>query len=102
MVEYLNEKFISDTKTDSSLIGYLSYVEKTEENRKKNNVSLNYDIRLKQKKSSEKENGNMNISLKISEIFPIKEDDLLKKIKNDIYLRESVKLFVDMINFKKT
>ena len=67
-----------------------------------NNVSLNYDIRLKQKKSSEKENGNMNISLKISEIFPIKEDDLLKKIKNDIYLRESVKLFVDMINFKKT
>ena len=30
------------------------------------------------------------------------QEDLMKKIKNDLYLRESVKLFVEMIDFKTT
>ena len=44
----------------------------------------------------------LNTSVEISEIFPVKEEDLLKKIKNDLYVRESFKLFVEMLSFKES
>ena len=100
LVEHLNSTFQVDSKTDSSLINYLSFVKKTENNRKKDEVSLNYNIRLNEKKTSDTNNNSLGTTIKISEIFPIEEEDLLKKIKNDLYLRESVKLFVEMINYK--
>ena len=102
LVKHLNSTFKIDTKTDSSLINYLSFVKKTENNRKKDKVSLNYNIRLIEKKRSNTDNNSLDTTIKISEIFPIEEEDLLKKIKNDLYLRESVKLFVEMINYKST
>ena len=102
LVKHLNSTFKIDTKTDSSLINYLSFVKKTENNRKKDKVSLNYNIRLSEKKRSNTDNNSLDTTIKISEIFPIEEEDLLKKIKNDLYLRESVKLFVEMINYKST
>ncbi len=102
LVEHLNTKFINDTKSDSSLINYLSFVKRTEENRKKNTISLNYETRLEEKKQSDSQNNSLNTSLKITEIFPIEQEDLKKKIKNDLYLRESVKLFVEMIGFKNS
>ena len=77
-------------------------LKKTENNRKKDKVSLNYNIRLNEKKTSDTNNNSLGSTIKISEIFPIEEEDLLKKIKNDLYLRESVKLFVEMINFKSS
>ena len=40
--------------------------------------------------------------MKLSEIFPIEKEDLMEKIKTDLYLRESVKLFVEMIDFKSS
>jgi hypothetical protein len=84
------------------MINYLSFVKRTEENRKKNSISLNYETRLQEKKSNESDNNSLNTSIKITEIFPIEQEDLMKKIKNDLYLRESVKLFVEMIDFKTT
>ena len=90
------------SKSDSSIINYLSFVKRTEENRKKNSISLNYETRLQEKKSNESNNNSLNTSIKITEIFPIEQEDLMKKIKNDLYLRESVKLFVEMIDFKTT
>ena len=84
------------------MINYLSYVIKTEENRKKNKISLNYETRLNEKKSNDSKSNSLETSIKISEIFPIEEEKLLDKIKSDLYLRESVKLFVEMITFKES
>ena len=102
LVEHLNTKFSNDSKSDSSIINYLSFVKRTQENRKKNSISLNYETRLEEKKSNESDANSLNTSIKITEIFPIEQEDLMKKIKNDLYLRESVKLFVEMIDFKTT
>ena len=102
LVKYLNEKFNNDIQSDSSLINYMSFVKKTEENRKKNSISLNYQTRLNEKKSDDNINNNLNTNLKLSEIFPIEKEDLMEKIKTDLYLRESVKLFVEMIDFKSS
>ena len=102
LVKYLNEKFNNDIQSDSSLINYMSFVKKTEENRKKNSISLNYQTRLNEKKSDDNINNNLNTNVKLSEIFPIEKEDLMEKIKTDLYLRESVKLFVEMIDFKSS
>ena len=102
LVKHLNTKFSNDSKSDSSIINYLSFVKRTQENRKKNSISLNYETRLEEKKSNESDANSLNTSIKITEIFPIEQEDLMKKIKNDLYLRESVKLFVEMIDFKTT
>ena len=102
LVNHLNSQFLQESKSDSSLINYLSYVIKTEENRKKNKISLNYETRLNEKKSNDSKSNSLETSIKISEIFPIEEEKLLKKIKSDLYLRESVKLFVEMIIFKES
>ena len=102
LVNHLNSQFLQESKSDSSLINYLSYVIKTEENRKKNKISLNYETRLHEKKSNDSKSNSLETSIKISEIFPIEEEKLLDKIKSDLYLRESVKLFVEMITFKES
>ena len=102
LVDHLNSQFLQDSKSDSSLINYLSYVRKTEENRKKNKISLNYETRINEKKANDSKSNSLETSIKISEIFPIEEEKLLDKIKSDVYLRESVKLFVEMITFKES
>ena len=102
LVKYLNNKFNNDIQSDSSLINYMSFVKKTEENRKKNSISLNYQTRLNEKKSEDNMSNNLNANVKLSEIFPIEKEDLLDRIKTDLYLRESVKLFVEMIDFKSS
>ena len=102
LVDHLNSQFLQDSKSDSSLINYLSYVSKTEENRKKNKISLNYETRINEKKVNDSKSNSLETSIKISEIFPIEEEKLLDKIKSDVYLRESVKLFVEMITFKES
>ena len=101
LVKYLNEKFNNGIQSDSSLINYMSFVKKTEENRKRNSISLNYQTRLNEKKSDDNTN-NLNANVKLSEIFPIEKEDLMDRIKTDLYLRESVKLFVEMIDFKSS
>jgi len=101
LVKYLNEKFNNGIRSDSSLINYMSFVKKTEENRKRNSISLNYQTRLNEKKSDDNIN-NLNVNVKLSEIFPIEKEDLMDRIKTDLYLRESVKLFVEMIDFKSS
>ena len=89
-------------KNDSSFINYLSFVEETRENRKKKSISLNYSKRLAEKKENDNKSNSLNTTVKITEIFPIEEETLLKKVQNDLYLRESVKLFVEMLSFKES
>ena len=102
LVDHLNTTFKNDVKSDSSFINYLSFVEETKENRKKKSISLNYSKRLAEKKDNDKKSNSLNTRVKITEIFPIKEETLLKKVQNDLYLRESVKLFVEMLSFKES
>ena len=102
LVDHLTSAFNYDIKNDSSFINYLSFVEETKKNRKKKSISLNYNKRLNEKKNNDSKSNNLNTSVEISEIFPVKEEDLLKKIKNDLYLRESIKLFVEMLSFKES
>tara|TARA_Y100000817_G_scaffold63019_1_gene47382 strand:- start:329 stop:2398 length:2070 start_codon:yes stop_codon:yes gene_type:complete len=102
LVDHLTSAFNYDIKNDSSFINYLSFVEETRKNRKKKSISLNYNKRLNEKKNNDSKSNNLNTSVEISEIFPVKEEDLLKKIKNDLYLRESIKLFVEMLSFKES
>ena len=102
LVDNLTSAFYYDIKNDSSFINYLSFVEETRKNRKKKSISLNYNKRLNEKKNNDSKSNNLNTSVEISEIFPVKEEDLLKKIKNDLYLRESIKLFVEMLRFKES
>ena len=102
LVNHLNATFQNDIKSDSSFINYLSYVEDTKENRKKKKISLNYSKRITEKKANDDKSNSLNTSVKITEIFPIKEEALLKKVQNDLYLRESVRLFVEMLSFKES
>ena len=102
LVNHLNATFQNDIKSDSSFINYLSYVEDTKENRKKKKISLNYSKRITEKKANDDKSNSLNTTVKLTEIFPIKEETLLKKVQNDLYLRESVRLFVEMLSFKES
>ena len=102
LVDHLNNAFTQEVKSDSSIINYLSFVEETKENRKKKSISLNYSKRLAEKKENDNKSNSLNTTVKITEIFPIEEESLLKKVQNDLYLRESVKLFVEMLSFKES
>jgi carboxyl-terminal processing protease len=102
LVDHLNSKFIQNVENDSSYLSYMSFVNETKKSRKNKTISLNYDIRLREKKENDSKNKSLNTSVNLSEVFPIKEKTLLNKIKNDIYLRESVKLFVQMLGFKES
>ena len=65
-----------------------------------NFISLNYKKRLEEKKESENQNNNLEISLINSEVFPIENDLLKQKLEKDLYLRESLKLFSDLLEIK--
>ena len=102
LVDHLTTTFDYDVKNDSSFINYMTFIDDTRKNREKKSISLNYSQRMSEKKDNDSKSNSLNTSVKISEIFPIEEESLLKKIKNDLYLRESVKLFIEMLSFKES
>ena len=102
LVEHLTSTFDYDVKNDSSFINYMTFIEDTRKNREKKSISLNYKQRLNEKKDNDSRSNSLNTSVKLSEIFPTEEENLLKKIKNDLYLRESIKLFIEMLSFKES
>jgi carboxyl-terminal processing protease len=102
LVDHLIIKFNKDLNSDSTFINYMSYVSKIKENRNKLSVTLNYNKRLQEKKNNSLKNNSLDTSVKITEIFPIEEKNLMDKIKNDLYLRESLKLFAEMLGFKES
>ena len=102
LVDHLTTTFDYDVKNDSSFINYMTFIDDTRKNREKKSISLNYSQRMNEKKDNDSRSNSLNTTVKISEIFPIEEENLLKKIKNDLYLRESVKLFIEMLSFKES
>jgi len=102
LVDHLKIKFNKDLNSDSTFINYMSYVSKIKENRKKLSFTLNYNKRIQEKKNDSLKNNLLDTSVKITEIFPIEEKNLMDKIKNDLYLRESLKLFAEMLGFKES
>ena len=102
LIDHLKIKFNKDLNSDSTFINYMSYVSKIKENRKKLSFTLNYNKRIQEKKNDSLKNNLLDTSVKITEIFPIEEKNLMDKIKNDLYLRESLKLFAEMLGFKES
>jgi carboxyl-terminal processing protease len=102
LVDHLKIKFNKDLNSDSTFINYMSYVSKIKKNRNKLSVTLNYNKRIQEKKNDSLKNNLLDTSVKITEIFPIEEKNLMDKIKNDLYLRESLKLFAEMLAFKES
>ena len=102
LVDHLKIKFNKDLNSDSTFINYMSYVSKIKENRNKLSFTLNYNKRIQEKKNDSLKNNSLDTSVKITEIFPIEEKNLMDKIKNDLYLRESLKLFAEMLGFKES
>ena len=102
LVDHLKIKFNKDLNSDSTFINYMSYVSKIKENRNKLSFTLNYNKRIQEKKNDSLKNNLLDTSVKITEIFPIEEKNLMDKIKNDLYLRESLKLFAEMLGFKES
>ena len=102
LVDHLKIKFNKDLNSDSTFINYMSYVSKIKKNRNKLSFTLNYNKRIQEKKNDSLKNNLLDTSVKITEIFPIEEKNLMDKIKNDLYLRESLKLFAEMLAFKES
>ena len=71
-----------------------------------NNIAYSYadtvivDINLDVKKESDNNDDKLNVSINYSEIFPLENNLLKEKIEKDLYLRESLKLFTDLLNLK--
>ena len=61
---------------------------------------MNLKQRLNEKKESDDKQDNLNVSINYTEIFPLENNLLKEKIENDLYLRESLKLFTDLLNLK--
>ena len=55
---------------------------------------------MDEKKESDNNDDKLNVSINYSEIFPLENNLLKEKIEKDLYLRESLKLFTDLLNLK--
>ena len=51
-------------------------------------------------KNESENDDKLNVSINYSEIFPLENNLLKEKIEKDLYLRESLKLFTDLLNLK--
>ena len=99
-VDRLSKIFNQRIENDEYFKKYISEITKIKENRKKNIISLSYEKRLEEKKNSDKKDDDLNLSLSDSEMFPIDNDLIRKKLEKDLYLRESLKLFSDLLKLK--
>ena len=86
-------------KNDNAIKKYLSNIDEIKKNREKKTISLNLQKRLDEKNESENDD-KLNVSINYSEIFPLENNLLKEKIEKDLYLRESLKLFTDLLNLK--
>ena len=99
-IEELNQIFDDRLKNDNAIKKYPSNIDEIKKNREKKIISLNLKQRLNEKKESDDKQDNLNVSINYTEIFPLENNLLKEKIENDLYLRESLKLFTDLLNLK--
>ena len=85
LIDHLNSKFLKNIEKDSSFISYVSFVDETKKSRENKTISLNYDIRLKEKKENDLKNKSLNTSIELSEIFPVKETYILGKVSSYLW-----------------
>ncbi len=99
-IKELNEIFDDRLKNDNAIKKYLSNIDEIKKNRERKTISLNLQKRLDEKKESDNNDDKLNVSINYSEIFPLENNLLKEKIEKDLYLRESLKLFTDLLNLK--
>ena len=91
LINKLNSKFQSRLKSDQDLKDLVSDLDEYKILKEKNEYSLNYEIRKKEKEDSEK---NRKAVKKISKSNSSSDDD-------DVYLNESEKILCDLISNTK-
>ncbi len=98
MKKRLNQLYQHHLQTDEDLKKLAKELEQAREDRNKETVSLNYDLR-KQEKDEQKEDSNSGIeksaSVSTSEIAATEKEN--KKLKEDAYLKESLRLLAELV-----
>lgn len=95
LLDYLNDLYREDLNTDPDLQKLLRDIEKANKNRDQKSVSLNIDER----KSNQNTDDELETEVNDSEVVT-NDDDMAKKLKNDPYLKEGLRLLAAMKKYK--
>ena len=98
LIDQLKLLYVEDLKNDEDLRKLQERIEKAKEEGDNSVISLNYSVR-KQEMDAQKEEDKdgLETAIDYSEIFPIEDEAILKKLKRDPYLKESLKLLAEMV-----
>lgn len=93
LLDYLNDLYRSDLNSDPDLQKLVRDIEKAKKSRERTSVSLNLETRR-----ASQNNDDLNTDVDDSEVAA--EDEIKEKLKNDPYLKESLRLLAAMKKFK--
>lgn len=94
LLDYLNKLYRDDLNNDPDLQKLVRDIEKAKKNRERTSVSLN----LEERKASQNNDDELETEVDESEVAT--EDEINEKLKNDPYLKESLRLLAAMKKFK--
>ena len=94
LLDHLNSLYREDLNTDPDLQKLVRDIEKAKKNRERKSVSLNLETR----QAAENSEDELETAVSDSEVSDTKEID--KKLKNDPYLKEGLRLLAAMKKFK--
>lgn len=94
LLDYLNKLYRDDLNNDPDLQKLVRDIEKAKKNRERTSVSLN----LEERKASQNNDDELETEVDESEVAA--EDEINEKLKNDPYLKESLRLLAAMKKFK--
>ena len=96
LLDHLNALYRQDLNNDPDLQKLVRDIEKAKENRDRKSVSLNLETR----KADNEKDSNNNLSTSVDDSEVISENEIDKKLKNDPYLKEGLRLLAAMKKFK--
>ena len=94
LLDYLNKLYRDDLNNDPDLQKLVRDIEKAKKNRERTSVSLN----LEERKANQNNDDDLETQVDESEVAA--EDEINEKLKNDPYLKESLRLLAAMKKFK--
>ncbi len=98
LIDQLKLLYVEDLKNDEDLKKLQERIEKAKEEGDNSVVSLNYSVRKQEMDAqNEEDEDGLETAIDYSEIFPIEDEAILKKLKRDPYLKESLKLLAEMV-----
>lgn len=94
LLDYLNKLYLADLNSDPVLHELIADIEKAKKNREQTSISLNFDKRKMDREEAEE----LEETIEEGEITV--EDDIDKKLEEDPYLKESLRLLAAIKKFK--